>query len=784
MNEQEDQDSNEESEVYLSVLCNHGQLGVAYYSMVDCAVHFMPDSQDNNSLRLLNKVIEDVHPKCLITSAKQEHNFAELLKKLNTIETVLYPNADFVLELSKQRILSAHLPFLPADLTDVEKISYLSSTLLFENTQTMRALGGLLKFLNKRRMGLELEDSSTGIPILAIKRFMLNHLVYMDRDAYNTLQIFKSELHPSVYKLASGVKEGLSLYGILNRCKSKFGSILMRQWFLQPTRDLEELKKRQEVVEFFTIPRHYEVMTMLQNCLKNIKSIPTVMRKMTLSQISIRDWQCLYKTIYNALCIRDTIRSLPQSIVLFRELSKAFTDDLHYIATLISKVIDFDGSVEENSFTIKPNVDPVIDEKKRKMMGLSDFLTDVAKKELDDLDSQIPSCSVIYIPLIGFLLSIPRLPNMLDRSDFEINGLEFMFLSENRLHYRSSRTKELDNLLGDLHCDINDMETAVITQLQGKILEKALVLNDVMEYSAQLDCLISLSEAAREFSYVKPTVSVQGVFRILQSRHPLLELCTAVFVSNPVHSSEKEGKIKVITGPNSCGKSIYLKQVGLIIFMAHIGSNVPASEAEIGLVDGIYTCMQTKESVSVGLSSFMIELNQMASALNNSTDKSVILIDEFGTGTNTVDGLSLFVATLRHWMKLGWACPNIFVSTHFQRLGKLNFLPASALHRFLTMETTVDGDELVFFYQLKEGLSESSYAANIATIAGMPANIVERAVEALEHYRTGEIIKRINCPQNEQQLSRCLAIAEKFLSLDLDDSSIDLQKFLKQEVVL
>uniref|UniRef100_A0A8C4RRR5 MutS protein homolog 5 n=1 Tax=Erpetoichthys calabaricus TaxID=27687 RepID=A0A8C4RRR5_ERPCA len=663
--------------VYLSVLCNHGQLGVAYYSMVDCAVYFMPDSQDNNSLRLLNKV----------------------------------------LELSKQRILSTHLPFLPTDLTDVEKISYLSSTLLFENTQTMRALGGLLKFLNKRRMGLELEDSSTGIPILAIKRFML----------YVTLQIFKSELHPSVYKLASGVKEGLSLYGILNRCKSKFGSILIR-WFLQPTRDLEELKKRQEVVEFFTIPRHYEVMTMLQNCLKNIKSIPTVMRKMTLSQISIRDWQCLYKTIYNALCIRDTIRSLPQSIVLFRELSKAFTDDLHYIATLISKVIDFDGSFEENSFTIKPDVDPVIDEKKRKMMGLSDFLTDVAKKELDNLDSQIPSCSVIYIPLIGFLLSIPRLPNMLDRNDFEISGLEFMFLSENRLHYRSSRTKELDNLLGDLHCDIHDMEAAVVTQLQGKILEKALVLNDVMEYSAQLDCLISLSEAAREFSYVKPTVSSSlGVFSIF--RHPLLELCTAVFVSNPVHSSEKEGKIKVITGPNSCGKSIYLKQVGLIIFMAHIGSNVPASEAEIGLVDGIYTCMQTKESVSVGLSSFMIALNQMASALSNSTDKSVILIDEFGTGTNTVDGLSLFVATLRYWMKLGWACPNIFVSTHFQRLGQLNFLPASSLLHFLTMETAVDGDELVFFYQLKEGLSESSYAANIATIAGMPANIVERAAE-------------------------------------------------------
>ncbi|MGH0155950.1 UNVERIFIED_CONTAM: hypothetical protein FKN15_058930 [Acipenser sinensis] len=358
--------------------------------------------------------------------------------------------------------------------------------------------------------------------------------------------------------------------------------------------------------------------------------------------------------------------------------------------------VDFELSIAEKHFTIKPNVDPAIDEKKRKMMGLSDFLTDVARKELDNLDSQIPSCSVIYIPLIGFLLSVPRIPSMDENKDFEIEGLDFMFLSEDRLHYRSQRTKELDTMLGDLHCEIRDLETAVMTQLQEKVVEKGPVLYQVMEYSAQLDCLISLALASREFSYCRPTLSTEHSISIRDCRHPLVEMCTGMYVSNPVLSSADEGKMKVITGPNSCGKSVYLKQVGLAVFMALVGSNVPASEAHIGLVDGIYTRMQSRESVSVGLSTFMIDLNQMACAVNNATERSLVLIDEFGKGTNTVRHHTI------SW-ELEYTC--------------------------MTLETAVDGEELVFFYQLREGVSTSSYAANIATLAGMPAKIVQRGVE-------------------------------------------------------
>ncbi|XP_014861370.1 PREDICTED: mutS protein homolog 5 isoform X4 [Poecilia mexicana] len=638
LDEEEEDDT---AAVLLSVLVQRGQLGLCFYDSGDSSLHYMVDSPDNYELHLLSRVIQEVRPHVILTSAKQERCLTQYLQQLGSDphykpEVVTYPYVDFGLEVGKQRLLSAHLPFLPACISERDKMSYLSSCITFDSPLMLRAVGALLKCLDRRRVGVELEDSTVGVPILQFHAYTLKEVVYIDRDTYSVLQIFKSDLHPSVYKLQSGEKEGLSLYGILNRCKSKFGSKLLRQWFLRPTRDLAVLYRRQEVIRFFTSPRNSDVLNTLQASLRNIRNIPGVLRRMTLSSTKVTDWQCLYKTVYSAVCIRDSMRHLPQSIQLFWEISEKLSEDLHYVAALINRVVDFDASLEESRFTVKPNVDPAIDEKKRRMMGLSDFLTDVARRELEHLDSRISSCCVIYLPLIGFLLSVPRLPSMVEKEDFEMEGFEFMFLSDDRLHYRSQRTRELDSLLGDLHCDIRDMETAVMTQLQSAVLEKSNSLYQVLDLLAELDCLMAMSSASQEYSYSSPKLARHRTIAITQGRHPLLELCSPVFVANSFQSSESEGRIKVITGPNSSGKSIFLKQVGLIVFMALIGSDVPAKEAEVGLVDGIFTRMQSRESVSVGLSTFMIDLNQMALALNSSTGSSLVLIDEFGKGTNTV----------------------------------------------------------------------------------------------------------------------------------------------------
>ncbi|XP_036794684.1 mutS protein homolog 5 [Oncorhynchus mykiss] len=785
----EEEEEEESHEVLLSVFAQHGQLGLCFYDSRDFTLHYMPDTSDNHELQLLARVVQEVSPHVIITSAKQERCMVQFMQGLGANpdyrpEVVTYPYVDFGLEVSKQRLLSAHFPFLPPAVSERERISYLSSCISFSSPLMLRSVGALLKCLDKRRVGVELEDSSVGVPILQFHTYTLKDVVYVDQDTYSVLQIFKSELHPSVYKLQSGEKEGLSLYGILNHCRCKFGSKLLRQWFLRPTRDLAVLNRRQEVVRFFSCPRNSDSLNTLQSSLRNIRNIPTLLRSMSLSHTKVSDWQGLYKTVYSAVCIRDTVRSLPQSIQLFQEISEGFSDDLYYIASLISRVVDFEGSLAENRFTVKPNVDPAIDEKKRRMMGLSDFLTDVARRELEHLDTRIPSCCVIYIPLIGFLLSVPRLPSMVEKEDFEIEGLDFMFLSEERLHYRSQRTKELDDLLGDLHCDTKDMETAVMTQLQTTVLGRSACLYKVLDLSAELDCLMALSHASQEYGYTTPTLANHHRITLRQARHPLLELCSPMFVSNSFLSSETRGRVKIITGPNSSGKSIYLKQVGLIVFMALIGSDVPAKEAEIGLVDGIFTRMQSRESVSVGLSTFMIDLNQMAHALNHSSGHSLVLIDEFGKGTNTVDGLSLLAASISHWLKRVPAeVPHILLATNFHSLLQLGLLPSSGLLSLLTLETAVDGDELVFLYQLKEGICRSSYAANIATLAGLPPSLVRRGVEVSELYRTGKTIKRIDRPSTEELANKCVCVVKKFLCVNLEDQSVDLQRYMKEELL-
>ncbi|KAM6186767.1 mutS protein homolog 5 [Rhynchocyon petersi] len=790
--EEAEDEEEEPAEIHLCVLWNSGFLGIAYYDTSDSTIHFMPDAPDHETLKLLQRVLDEIQPRSIVTSAKQEEALTWFLEKLASQELaeqkkpeiVILPSVDFGLEISKQRLLSGNYSFVPDAMNATEKILFLSSIIPFDCLLTVRALGGLLKFLGRRRIGVELEDSNVSVPILAFKKFVLTHLVSIDQDTYSVLQIFKSESHPSVYKVATGLKEGLSLFGILNRCRCKWGEKLLRLWFTRPTQDLGELNSRLDVIQFFLLPQNLDMAQMLHRLLSHIKNVPLILKRMKLSHTKVSDWQVLYKTVYSALGLRDACRSLPQSVQLFRSIAQEFSDDLHHIASLIGKVVDFEGSLAENRFTVLPNIDPEIDEKKRRLMGLPSFLTAVARKELETLDTRVPSCSVIYIPLIGFLLSIPRLPSMVDTRDFEIEGLDFMFLSEEKLHYRSARTKELDALLGDLHCEIRDQETLLMYQLQCQVLARAAVLTRVLELASRLDVLLALASAARDYGYSRPRYSSRllGV-RIQNGRHPLMELCARTFVPNSTECGGDKGRVKLITGPNSSGKSIYLKQVGLITFMALVGSFVPAEEAEIGTVDAIFTRIHSCESISLGLSTFMIDLNQVAKAVNNATEKSLVLIDEFGKGTNTVDGLALLAAVLRHWLALGPTCPQIFVATNFLSLVQLQLLPQGPFIEYLTMETCQDGDDLVFFYQLGKGVASASHASHTAAQAGIPDKLIARGKEVSELIRSGKPIKPVKDLLKENQMKNCQTLVDKFLNLNLEDPNLDLDVFLRQEVL-
>ncbi|KAL3869764.1 hypothetical protein ACJMK2_042401 [Sinanodonta woodiana] len=737
----------------------------------------------------VSQVLKQVGPSQVILSTKQEERLVKRIKgfcgfsenNAGNGRLQFLPSIDLSLEMCKRRILSLDLPSIPSHYTVTERTLYISSLVPFENACMVRAVGGLIKYLERKRIGVQLEEQSVRVPILELKIFSLENQLIMDDTAFSALQIFQKEFHPSAYKVgtSSSVREGLSLFGILNRCKCQNGSKLLRLWFLRPSRDQTVLKQRFDAISFFVNPINIEVVSSLQDNLKNIKNVSRILMRMTQSQASFGDWQVLYKTAYHAIYIGDICRAQPQNIEIFRKISVAFSDRLHSLAAFISQVVDFEGSSLQRRFVVKPNVDAELDEKKRTYAGLPDFMTQVARKELEKLSENITECIVLYLPQLGYLLAIPK-PEGQMLENYEIEGLTFMFLSNNMLHYKSASTRELDAIFGDIQCDIIDMETTIMHKLQNKILEESQVLMAVMDYTAELDCLLALAACTREFGYVRPSLTDENVIEIKGGRHPLQELCCSPFVPNGTVSNSSYGKIKVLTGPNASGKSVYLKQVALIVYMTHIGCFVPAESAKIGPIDQIFTRIHSLESVSVGLSTFMIDINQMAAALQNATERSLVVVDEFGKGTDMVDGLALLSSSLAYWLGMD-RHPHVFISTHFHSLIHQHLLPSSPYLKYMTLESLHSGEELVFLYQLVEGYTSSSYASHIAALAGLPKEIVQRGSAVSDMIRQNKPVHRIDSESTDAQYKRCLMIVSEFLEVDLETA--DLQAFLKNTVL-
>uniref|UniRef100_A0A8C4WXM0 MutS homolog 5 n=1 Tax=Eptatretus burgeri TaxID=7764 RepID=A0A8C4WXM0_EPTBU len=647
---------------------------------------------------------------------------------------------------------------MPSNLSDVDINVYFSNIVPFDNFNMVCAIGGLLKYINRKRIGVELRPSNILAPITAFKIF------------HFSLQIFKCELHPSIHKIGcGGGKEGFSLYGILNRCRTRRGARLMKQWLKKPTQNFDELNMRLNVVQFFTEPQNAEMARNLQDSIKNIKNITArTMTRIGSSRCSVSEWKSLYKSIFYLNYIGDLCRTLPRDIVLFNRISVAFTEDLRYITSLIIDVMDLEESIMEDKFVVKCNVDPSLDEKKRTYLGLPGFLTRVAKEEMDNLDNRLKSCRLIYLPQIGFLLAIPRLPDI-EINNFAVEGLDFMFASTHQVHYRTQRTQELDAMLGDVKCDIHDHEFEIMMKVYLEVESRTGILYQTLNLVAELDCLLALAAAASEYGYIRPCFTSEPVVRIKGGRHPLAELCVDMFVPNDLLSTGDGSKVKVVTGPNASGKSIYLKQVGLIVAMAFIGSFVPAEEVELGPLDGIYSRIHTCESMSLGLSTFAIELKQITSCLTESTENSLVLVDEFGKGTKEEHGLALLTSIMRFWLEQGTHCPHLILSTHFYDLVKENMLPNSNMLHYQTFDMVMENNEPVYLYQLKDGFTSFSHALHIAKKANCNAQMLERATQLFDMYKGNmDTLVLWNDEISDEELKRCESINKKFLELDLE----------------
>lgn len=755
---------------FLALIIYQSTVGAAYYDTENCVLNVFKEISETDSLSNALKICFQCNPDKVIINSKQNSKLVEVLNDNyfnegeNGVEVVA--SSLFVYDLAKRRLQTlTPSNSIRSEASNDHRDVWISSMLDFEDKNSIKAAGALLRYIDQHRIGIELEDSFIQAPILSICQVSLLSSLLLDNDTFLALQIFQDENHPSSAKrgILSSAKEGLSLFGQMNRTKSRLGSVKLKHWFKTPSRDVNVIKQRQEAIGYFSLNENLDKVMAFNDCLKNVKSLTKIIAKMASSQISVPDWNILYKTLYNLICITDLCNSIENGIEIIDLVGRVDFSGLKEILAMINKIIDFDESKAKNRFVVNHGIDKDLDEKKKVFNGLPELMTKVAEQELAALDSRVLECNVIYLPQLGYLLKLPHYSFIKEEDGYILQSLEFMFVNNGTIHYKSEHTKELDRLLGDTQSEICDHESGIMHRLQNTILQYVELILTALDFASDLDCLVSIASFAKDFNLVFPHITTDKSIIIQGGRHILYEMCSNQFVSNDISFNSSNGFMKIISGPNACGKSVYLKQVALIIYMAHIGAPVPATHAEVCLCDSIFTRIKCVESVSINLSTFVLDLNQITKAISNATDRSLVIIDEFGKGTSHHDGVALFASILKFWLSKDYECPFVLAATHYHSIFKLKLLPPSNLVEYKTFEMANDENGIIYLYKLIDGYCLHSQANHVAKLAGIDNIITQRAQEILD-------LTSMQMPITS--LWKCdrihTTIVERFLSLDFN----------------
>lgn len=466
------------------------------------------------------------------------------------------------------------------------------------------------------------------------------------------------------------------------------------------------------------------------------------------------------------------------------------------LGDMVNRTVDFEQSKARNRLSIKPGLDPQLDELKRRYDGVGSLLTKVVDDSTKHLPPKARKCirSCIFLPQLGFLMVVaPDPQNGLEQYQGEYAGgnrWERVFTADGSVCYKTEDMRELDKLYGDMYCEIGgqffghyipnsrmcrlslaDLEVEIMHRLARDILKYEQVLATASDLCGHFDSILALALGAEKYALVAPQMTDTNVLLIKNGRHPLQELIVPSFVPNDCHISvgvgpnsedEQRGddipQAMLLTGPNHSGKSVYLKQTAIIVFLAHIGCYVPAEKALVGLTDRILTRISTKESMSRDESAFAIDLKGMAQAMRCSTPRSLLLVDEFGKGTNADDGAGLFAALLCHFLSTGYKGPRLLLATHFHELfesTQMDDLHGVQLTHMVVRSISSTGhepDRITYLYRLAQGYSNSSFGTRCAALNSVPSEIVMRA----------EAITQLLC-QNEDLTSACrkLSVQEK-----------------------
>ncbi|SCV67929.1 BQ2448_50 [Microbotryum intermedium] len=701
---------------------------------------------------------------------------------------------------------------------------------LGDSPLTLGCAGALIGHISKQVLDQGELGLDMGLTITSIRLMRLDCVMLLNSDALTSLQIFGDESHASTH--SSAKKEGLSLFGIMNLARTGPGRALLRTWFLRPLLEMELINGRQGAVACFLRADNQHVADAIQSNLKKIKNAPAALRALGGGRGGSNEWNQILQFINGSITIRDAALSLAhrKGVPIVEKFLNSYSPQaFEKIGEIINDTIDWDeSSAQKTHVIIRPGVDMDLDELRRTYNGLSSLLSKIAQRISLNVDSNfVQTLSVVYFPQLGYLIVVPYTEEVIQAENYGPVGWSFQFVTEDYAYFKNSECYDLDRHIGDIHSNIVDREIQIAQALLTQLREHEAAIIATTETLAELDSLyqslLAFAECARLYDWTRPSVVDDSVLDIRGGRHPLVELCVDSFVQNDVrlvsgavtgmeedligNSQEHEGaearrdsSVVVVTGANFSGKSVYLKQVALITFMAHLGSFVPAEEATVGLTDRILTRVSTRESIARGSSAFMIDCQQISYALRNATRRSLILLDEFGKGTESNDGAGLFCATLQHLVDRGPQAPRTLATTHFHSVFANDLLSDKLRIGFAHMQIIINDSsatsrsgtskraggrvgrtsassastssaEVTYLFKVAPGLSLNSHAAACASLFGIDDSTIQRAIQVTELIQKFEIATLVNeglTDEEANDLRKSEMIARRFLEWDLD----------------
>ena len=559
----------------------------------------------------------------------------------------------------------------------------------------------------------------------------ITSLARIEEDKYVRLDKFTVRSLELIGSMNDG---GSSLLNVIDRTISPMGARLLKRWMVFPLKDEKPINDRLNVVEFFF--RQPDFKELIEEQLHLIGDLERIISKVAVGRVSPREVVQL-KVALQAIepikqaCLEADNASLNR---IGEQLNLCIS-----IRDRIAKEINNDPPLLINKGgVIKDGVNEELDELRRISYSGKDYLLQIQQRESEQ--TGIPSLKVAYNNVFGYYIEVRNIHK--DKVPQEWIRKQTLVNAE---RYITQELKVYEEKILGAEDKILVLETQLYTDLVQALTEFIPQIQINANQIARLDCLLSFANVARENNYIRPVIEDNDVLDIRQGRHPVIEKQLPIgekYIANDVMLDSASQQIIIITGPNMAGKSALLRQTALITLLAQIGSFVPAESAHIGLVDKIFTRVGASDNISVGESTFMVEMNEAADILNNVSSRSLVLFDELGRGTSTYDGISIAWAIVEYIHEHPKAKARTLFATHYHELNEME----KSFKRIKNYNVSVKevDNKVIFLRKLERGGSEHSFGIHVAKMAGMPKSIVKRA---------NTILKQLESDNRQQGIS-------------------------------